>query len=403
VSHTVLVIDDEPFVRVTLASLKLWRDEGYDFRFEASNGAQALELVRAHPEIDVVLLDLAMPVLDGIGFLEALPQVVDGRAAPAVVVLSAHDDFPLVRRAFTLGARDYMLKSEVDGDSLLAIFRKLAADQSERPHLETREKEFLADRWLRDVLSGATEDWSPLSESLGALLTFPCTLWAVSVNDFETVAHRHGPDDLARFGELFLRTVQQVVDRRGGGRAVMMAPDQVAVIGRPDLETDLVGQELAASLERYLSVKAAVSASAPQNAVRELAETWKDLSSRRPSTSRIVLQTRRYLRANFATPGISLEQLAERVGVSRNHLSYEFAKETGQTITDYIARLRVEAACHYLATTALKVYEIAERVGYSNVEHFSRVFRKIAGTSPARWASEENAHGSRDLRQQTGK
>jgi YesN/AraC family two-component response regulator len=397
-SHTVLVVDDEPFVRVTLASLKPWREEGYDFRFEAGNGAQALELIREHPEIDLVLLDLAMPVLDGIGFLEALPTTLQGRPSPSVLILSAHDDFPLVRRAFTLGARDYMLKSEVDGDSLLAMFRKAAEGQAGQPHLEAREKEFLADRWLRDTLTGDTTDWSPMA-GLGSWLTFPCTVWAVALNDFETVAHRHGPDDLGRFGELFLRTAQQVVDRRGGGRAVMMSPDVVAVVAGPGLEAELVGEELKASLERYLSVKVTVSASDPQPEVSTLAEAWKSLSARRPSTSRIVLQTRRFLRANFATPGISLEQLAERVGVSRNHLSYEFAKETGQTITDYIARLRVEAACHYLATTTLKVYEIAERVGYSNVEHFSRVFRKVAGTSPARWASEETVNVSRDLRQ----
>ncbi len=401
-SHTVLVVDDEPFVRVTLASLKPWRDEGYDFRFEAGNGAQALELIRDHPEIDLVLLDLAMPVLDGIGFLEALPASLQGRPSPSVFILSAHDDFPLVRRAFTLGARDYMLKSEVDGDSLLAMFRKAAQAQNQessgQPRLEAREKEFLSDRWLRDTLTGDTTDWTPLA-GLGSWLEFPCTVWAVALNDFETVAHRHGPDDLGRFGELFLRTAQQVVDRRGGGRAVMMSPDAVAVVAGPGLEAALVGDELKASLERYLSVKVTVGASSPLPEISALADAWKELSARRPSTSRIVLQTRRYLRANFATPGISLEQLAERVGVSRNHLSYEFAKETGQTITDYIARLRVEAACHFLATTTLKVYEIAERVGYSNVEHFSRVFRKVAGTSPARWASEESVHVSRDLRQ----
>jgi len=342
-----------------------------------------------------VLLDLVMPVLDGIGFLEAAAQL--DRPAPAVVVLSAHDDFPLVRRAFNLGAKDYMLKSEVDGDKLLAMFRK-AADSQGQPRLEAREKEFLADRWLGDVLTGATADWSPVA-GVGAWLAFPCTLWSVVINDFETVAHRHGPDDLGRFGELFLRTAQQVVDRRGGGRAVMMAPDVAAVVAGPGVEVELVGEELKASLERYLSVKVLVEASGPQPDVEALAGAWKELNARRPSTSRIVLQTRRYLRANFAAPNLSLEHLAERVGVSRNHLSYEFAKETGQTITDYVARLRVEAACHYLATTTLKVYEIAERVGYSNVEHFSRVFRKVAGTSPARWASEETANVSRDLRQ----
>jgi YesN/AraC family two-component response regulator len=396
-THTVLVVDDEPFVRVTLASLRLWRDDGYDFRYEASHGAQALELVRDHPEIDVILLDLAMPVLDGIGFLEALPGVLGGRTPPTVVVLSAHDDFPLVRRAFTLGARDYMLKSEVDGDLLAALLLRLAQDQAPAPRLDDREKEFLADRRLLDLLRGATTDWSPMAERLGELVEFPCTVWAIWIADFETVSHRHG-DDLGRFGELFLRTVQQVTDRRGGGRALAIQPDQAAVLGGPRLEADLYAQELKDTLERYLSVKIVLRSAEPVSALGDLADAWKSASSGRPSTSRIVLQTLRYLRENFTTPGISLDQLAQRVGVSRNHLSYEFARETGQTITDHLARLRVEAACQYLATTTLKVYEIAEKVGYPNVEHFCRVFRKVSGTSPARWASESSSV-FRDIRQ----
>jgi len=64
--HSVLVVDDEPFVRLSIASLRPWGDDGFDFLAEAGNGAEALAALSIRPEIDIVLLDLSMPVMDGL-------------------------------------------------------------------------------------------------------------------------------------------------------------------------------------------------------------------------------------------------------------------------------------------------------------------------------------------------
>ena len=77
--------------------------------------------------------------------------------------------------------------------------------------------------------------------------------------------------------------------------------------------------------------------------------------------------------------------VAAKAGVSKNHLSWEFARETGETLTEYISRVRIEEAKRLFSSTSLKVYEVAEKVGFGNVEHFSRVFKKLAGASPSAW------------------
>jgi CheY-like chemotaxis protein len=84
-SATVLVVDDDAAIREVIA--EVLRDEGYDVA-EASNGAQALELLQqmAHPGL--VLLDLMMPVMSGWEFLEHVRS--DGRLSRVpVVVVSA--------------------------------------------------------------------------------------------------------------------------------------------------------------------------------------------------------------------------------------------------------------------------------------------------------------------------
>lgn len=381
---TVLVVDDEPFVRISMASLRDWSGLGFDFRYEAGNGQQALDLVTQHPEIDIVLLDLSMPVMDGISFLKALPPA----SMPAVIVLSAHDNYPLVRQSFTLGVKDYLLKTEVDGDTLLTILNKVAGD------LGTREGREIGspDQDLRDLL---TSPPGPTPRPFPR----PLVLWSLWIQDFEVVASRYGKDDQNRFEELFLRSVRQLVDKRGGGQVATMAADCVAVLSEATVEQDLFADHLKGSLERYLSVRLEARASPPLEDSCQVPGAWEELGRHRPGASRIVLLTKRYLRDHSARPVISLDELATHVGVSRNHLSWEFTKETGETITDYLARLRVEEACRLLVSTTLKVYEISERVGYPNVEHFCRVFKRITGTSPNRWASTADPQIFRDTRQ----
>ena len=62
--HSVLLVDDEPFVRLSLASLCPAELGGFDLTAEAGNGAEALAVLTARPEIDIVLLDLSMPVME---------------------------------------------------------------------------------------------------------------------------------------------------------------------------------------------------------------------------------------------------------------------------------------------------------------------------------------------------
>lgn len=393
----VLVVDDEPFVRVAMASLRSWADHGYDFCYEASNGQQALDVLAAHPDVDIVLLDLSMPVMDGIQFLKALPSLLESapepRPAPSVIVLSAHDDFPMVRKAFHLGVREYLLKTEVDDQTLGAVLDKVAAERAGNRREPAREPARNQD--VNAVLS-LLEGPSPADAALP--VEFPVSLWRIWIHDFDGLEARVPPEELPRFQDLFVRSIRQLLGRRGGGIAVGVERDQAAAL-TGKVEVVLLAKELKESLERYLSVRVDVLYRTALPNAAELREAWEQLGRSRTGVSRIVLVTKRYLREHFTRSAIPLDELAAHVGVSRNHLSWEFTRETGETITDHLARLRVEEACRLLATTTLKVYEISERVGYTNVEHFGRVFKRVTGTSPNRWAGDGGSKVFRDMHQ----
>ena len=98
----VLVVDDEPLARRTLALL-LSADPEVEVVGEAGNGALAVQMIRDLAP-DLVFLDVQMPEMDGFGVLRAL----DAERAPAVVFVTAFDEHAV--RAFDANAADYLLK-----------------------------------------------------------------------------------------------------------------------------------------------------------------------------------------------------------------------------------------------------------------------------------------------------
>jgi AraC-like DNA-binding protein len=79
------------------------------------------------------------------------------------------------------------------------------------------------------------------------------------------------------------------------------------------------------------------------------------------------------------------ERLARRLGVSRPYLAAVFRRETGQTLHDYVTERRVANAKELLRHSELGVGEIAARLGYKTIFHFSRVFKERTGASPRKF------------------
>ena len=101
----ILIVDDARLNR-EIFKLALLQD-GYRF-YEAADGKQAVEMVERH-QIDLILLDLMMPVMDGFQFLEWRQSKPAFMAIP-VIVHSALDDFQSLKKALTMGSYDYVTK-----------------------------------------------------------------------------------------------------------------------------------------------------------------------------------------------------------------------------------------------------------------------------------------------------
>lgn len=100
-----------------------------------------------------------------------------------------------------------------------------------------------------------------------------------------------------------------------------------------------------------------------------------------------------YMEKNYAAK-ISLGDMARLVAFSPEYFSRSFSKETGITFVTYLNNLRMKQAVTLLENTTMKVYEIAEAVGFSSLSYFSTAFKKKFGQNPYEYqVSYQKTHG----------
>lgn len=79
---------------------------------------------------------------------------------------------------------------------------------------------------------------------------------------------------------------------------------------------------------------------------------------------------------------VSLTEVASRVHMNPSYLSQYFKQQTGSRFVDYVVGIRMEEAKMLVVRTSLRISEIAERLGYSDIAYFSNTFKKLTGKTP---------------------
>lgn len=96
---------------------------------------------------------------------------------------------------------------------------------------------------------------------------------------------------------------------------------------------------------------------------------------------RIITQAKKYIEENY-NDCITLEDIAAHVYLNKNYFSKFFKDKIGLTYRDYLRNYRIEKAIQLISETDMKIYEIAQSVGYSDSAHFIRAFKTVTGKNP---------------------
>ncbi|MEP6913059.1 MAG: response regulator transcription factor [bacterium] len=180
----VLLADDHALVRAGIRAL-VEKIDGVEVVGQAGDGHEALQLIKKHRP-DIVLLDIAMPGLNG---FEVLDQTVRDCPEVRVIVLSVHEAEAYAMRALSLGAMGYLPKSSASAELELAI--KTVADKRKYVSPELSRKIFL------EHAKDAAEGRSPLAE-----------LTPRQLEVLRLIAVGHTTKDIARQLRISIKTVE---------------------------------------------------------------------------------------------------------------------------------------------------------------------------------------------------
>ena len=354
-----LIVDDEPLVLLSLKKMIKWENYGMCIQAEAKNGKEAFAYICEHPEIDIVITDVDMPLMSGLELCEALSEI---KATQSIVFLSSFIDYKYVRNAFKLGGNDYILKSQLEAEVILPAIQRIVKDREESKKLNNSVDANCV-KYLTKLINGEivnidSTEFSNMFPSLN--LPF----YALMIKkDFSNINNE--------------TMLTKIVDDNSQGLDYFSIDKHTYILFAKDMDqVDIILNELNNKFDIQYSVSQLITSL--EQMVTEFIKF--DISS--SQVSRIVNQAKEFIQLNFTDMMLQVSDIAQKVGVSNNYLSNIFSKEVNQTILEYINITRIDYAKKLLVETSLKSYEIASNSGFSTPETFNRNFKKITGLTP---------------------
>lgn len=145
--------------------------------------------------------------------------------------------------------------------------------------------------------------------------------------------------------------------------------------------------ELEASVQRLLhGISLNATHGAGANAAPSAGNRIDELIPLKPKgtiRNRYILNAVEYIESHYQDSDISVGRIAGTIGLSEGHLSRLFKTEMDTGLNTYLTRYRIRQAMRELNDVQIKVYEVAESVGYQDIAYFSNTFKKLVGVTPS--------------------
>lgn len=415
----ILVADDEPIEREALRILVQRNMPEAQVVGEAGTGAQTVALTeQLHP--DVVFMDIEMPGLSG---LQALKEIRQRCPDTRCLVVSAYDYFHFAREALRLGAVDYLLKP-VKRDEMLAVLRRLADEIA--AHREGRREELLQQERMQQLRPLAEEQAVRLMTAgaadpqVGTLLQLLNLRFQAGFCMVAGVAdpggQSAGEDGSGRTVEeayLYLRSLAHslctcAVGPWEGQRTALLVElnepvdEYEARIWSSDLAQrlrdrvkDQTGIRFRVGIGSHFVGLGAIPRSHGEaldafqfEGLSHRVTHYGDLAGQEgngwrptPAVHQAVERGKAYIQQHYQEE-ITLERVAREVSLTPDYYCKVFSRMAGETLVDYLTRVRVDEAKRLLQDPSVSIKEACFRVGYNDPNYFSRVFKKVTGQTP---------------------
>lgn len=441
--YRILIVDDEPLVQVGLKSM-LQGFENVEIIGSASNGKDAFDIIGAQSP-DIVIADIKMPVMTGLELLAESNKHFG--PVPAFIMLTAYEEFDMVRKALSYQAVDYLVKVELDKEQLSEAIKKAVArvNQVRKPavqkapelsqNADTVQLEELRQRFMLKLLHGEFPTEASLKhEAYNVRMDFKFNRYIAAYAEIVVSSegqNRHdeipiagkdmgidreesgesGTDRMITLYRSCLSMTREIVERYAPCYLVSNDTEHFTILfffteNTPVAESMTHIQEAVENahtmINNYFNVSlrfgigTAVSSPMDIHTTFEEAktaekETDKDAAirlfshivgaNRRSGKDKLIAMIQDYIDENLKGK-LQLNEIADAFGLSPAYLSVLFKKNTDIGFSEYVYTRKIEHAKKMLLSDDMKVYEVADALGFESAYYFSKVFKKVTGVSP---------------------
>lgn len=402
----IIVVDDDNIIRMGLKKMIEKISDTYNVVSSFQNGLLTFEYLKEHTDIDLVITDIKMPVMTGIELIEK--SVNELNKPPLFLVLSGYDEFTYVRDTMKMGAFNYLLKpiKREDLKKVIEEAEKKISERKNNDRILDKSIEILKKDFFKNILFSNREIDKQGQRKL---------MENIQLDDnyrYKMIALNKKPDNnvLSDFIKLIKANSDEIE------YSYFVYKNSIYIIFYVNTKLcndyDNVFEFISNKTDLFIEQKIAVYI------MKTIDEIWKlrehadlvkkildnsdnykeakkyyiedderlkqvlngDISDGKSNTTVIKL-AKDYIINNY-NKNISLKDVADEVFLSQNYLSELFKREMGEGFYDFLSKYRITKAKEILLTTNLKVYEIAQMVGYNDSITFGRAFKKITGITP---------------------
>ena len=405
----IIVVDDDKIIRMGLIKILNKLFENHEIVGDFQNGLLAFEYLKENDgQVDLVITDIKMPIMTGIQFVEKANKEL--KHPPIFLVLSGYDEFTYVRDTMKYGAFNYLLKP-IKKDELKKVVEEVEIKIEElkkKDKIMTKSIEVIKKDFIKHLL---------FSNSDINIRTDKSLLENIQLDEgyyYQMVVLPINKEEKEFNNKLLNSYFKEVSNNNKIEYIYFLYSDNVYIvfyfngneISNISDVTNLIDEKSNVFIENGISVfilectnkiwevrehsklvrKVKEKMLYNKNSKKYYVDDLNELSDILEDDKNLYSATSIKLAIQFITKNfnnnITLKDVADEVFLSQNYLSELFKKETGEGFYEFLSNYRVKRAKELLVTTNLKIYEVAESVGYNDSITFGRAFKKITGTTP---------------------
>ncbi|MGE7758514.1 response regulator transcription factor [Peribacillus sp. NPDC097895] len=384
-----LIAEDETTIRKGLRHAANWEDYSINIIDEAEDGEIALEMA-IEQKPNILFVDINMPFLNG---LELMKQLRKHLPEAIFIVISGYDEFGYAQQAIKMDAFDYLIKP-VNTEELKKTVKR-ATEHLEKNgrskqlalQLEGNKpllKETFLQKWCSGLLSEeeVNEQCQLLDIKLRGNIGMSIFKVVRGMDDGGT--EKYWSDSLIIFSlkniiKHILNAYPNVelFDDNSGNIVVLIPNVNMEQLIKQNREIKEYAESFLCKVIVCVENMFCDALSFP-NQYTSLIKEMKSFKSLSP----MVLLAKNYIDQHYYEHKISLKEVAGIVQVSPTYLSKQIKNELGVSFIHYLTKVRINKALLLIKDPYLKIYEVADMVGYSTQHYFCSAFKKVIGISP---------------------